>query len=200
MSDAAVDRCLRQYALGVEQLFKGGQPAFIIGWARLGRLPVRTDNLGNQPLLKLGPGVVPLFAQGDPQGKRDTFPRVLELEFAASPGQSGGTLHVRDVSLGKTGRLFFLSLNSRHSDHRIPRDNSRELIERHLLRAGRSLRQDHIAGLEGAVPDLNPDAFVQLKPELPEHLARPARDPGAIRLALIPERRQTQDRPGVTRA
>ena len=116
------------------------------------------------------------------------------------PGQSGRALHVSHLSPGQAGLLLFLRLDPCHSDHRISRDNSRELIERHLLRAGRSLRQDHIAGLEGAVPNLNLDVCVQFKPELPQHLARPAGDSGAVRLALIPERRQAQDRPGVTRA
>src|SRR5919202_6430688 len=129
----------------------------------------------------------------------------------SSPFLRGGSIEpsgsepVRAISLisrclssesGDRGRR----LDPGHAHQGVARDECYQLLLGHPFGASRTLGEDHIAALRGAVPDANLDRFVDFGAELAQDTAGIDHDARAIRRALVPTGRQTNHPPRVTGA
>src|ERR1022692_3747821 len=88
------------------------------------------------------------------------------------------------------------SLQARHADHRILRDNTGELLLRPAHGLGRLHRQHHVASIRGGIPYPDLRLGRQVETHLPEHRSRLANYPGAVLEILVPIRWQSDESEG----
>src|SRR2546426_192671 len=116
---------------------------------------------------------------------------------SARPERSGRPTPCRRAS---ARRRTASARNSSRARPRVPRDQLRQLGLAQALGAGRALRQDQISQLGARVPDADLDALGQVDTELAQHLARLPHRAGPVLERLVPDRRQPDERVGITGA
>src|ERR1700683_597161 len=89
-------------------------------------------------------------------------------------------------------------LHDADPNHRIARDQLRELFLAHSVGSRGTLWDNEVALLGAAVPYAHGDIGGKLEAEFHQHSARVAHHARAIREALVPDRRQPQHRPWIT--
>ena len=97
-------------------------------------------------------------------------------------------------------RPSFRCFHLRDADHRIARDQFRQLRLAETVRSRRPFRQHQIADLGGRIPYPHFDLVAKRQPELGQHAARVDHRPRPIRRRLVPARRQAEQAPRIAGA
>ena len=89
---------------------------------------------------------------GPPDAEHPALPRLVEDRLVGLGGDRPEAVHAAHVMDAVHGRSRLAEL-TRDANHGVAGDQRRELVLAHPLGARRTLRQDQVADLRGAVPD-----------------------------------------------